>query len=101
MIWKNHVSDDGTAILYLFDTFFPQMTVLHLLLLVFCPTITVARSTGAPSSACNHLRPIHSGSSPDTGPSPYSIEVTDTEYSGGVPITGRFICNGFIMNDPS
>lgn len=51
--------------------------------------MTTTLPNGAPLSACEDMMPQHSGVMPQPGPAPYTIQVSNSSYETGVPVTGK------------
>uniref|UniRef100_A0A8B9HF06 Reelin domain-containing protein n=1 Tax=Astyanax mexicanus TaxID=7994 RepID=A0A8B9HF06_ASTMX len=52
-------------------------------------TPALGYGTGAPTEACGNMKPEHKGIVPQTSQSPYSIQVSNTTFTSGKPITGK------------
>ncbi|XP_058857424.1 putative defense protein 1 [Acipenser ruthenus] len=53
--------------------------------------MTTTLPNGAPLSACEDMMPQHSGVVPQPGPAPYTIQVSNSSYETGVPVTVRIL----------
>ncbi|XP_049321620.1 putative defense protein 3 [Astyanax mexicanus] len=54
-------------------------------------TPALGYGTGAPTEACGNMKPGHKGIVPQTSQSPYSIQVSNTTFTSGKPITVTII----------
>ncbi|XP_075040403.1 putative defense protein 3 [Mixophyes fleayi] len=58
---------------------------LLLVLMTFC-AVSVSYPTGAPISACQTMKPVHTGVFPQPNPAPYIFKINSSSYQPGKPI---------------